>query len=1091
MTLSTDDIAKIIQSEIYENNESYKKSYNGSIQQMLNALDAYVFKRDWSQSIGDIAVFAAANCLHMNLCIFKNINNRALLYFVQSVTPSDRDVYLKYDHEHYDAIVWKGDECMSDPIDAKTREYFRRNGIYFTHDVDSKMNPPTKLQNSKNATPTTSTPSEMRTPKTQKPTIQDIGSDIDEDTFNLTNDEQSSKSNNSKHGPVPDTVQSGTRDKFPKPFTQYASSQKCTSYGEDYEEAPNREPVPDKYQFEETYSGNEVAVLNNSQLSGSDIEIEDTPQITSRITVSDVNSDSMSSSVFSDSSSTSTCCVRPRKYSKNKIDQERMARCEVENVTTMPWDVNGDHVYEVAVTQNNYIDKYRDGWWFVLKNSSRRGFKGIRKTGCCRGSLICRENKCPKLTSEGVVNTSAFIRIGGSKYECGSCGHIAERTYCGAIKSIELDIDAGRMRIQHQGEHVCSNRPNVAERRKVLDDLPIPMSGSTKAKKFLHECFTHCLANDEVERAFEMCDEVSEVDLRDRIKKMRMYPNKSVARHDICESFLNIAHIQSSIKKSGNDKYLLYQWECEGLGGSGTYVFKTSEVCLEIALKMAGEIKIGDEDSSLMEEPAYFNGMHKRVRDFVMLTLWVFHPGMRMMNILAVMECPKEDTFNIVIFFKTFNKALGEYLGDTDYTWNPFLLMMDEKGANYEAITLVFGENFMKTKTVSCQWHFKNCAEKYLVEVPLDERKSFRRYCDELCEAYTRKHYREVQKLILEIVEKYKFMGWWKFWCPRGQHIVPALRGFNLPKMNLAEVGQSTMRAYRKIWLTEGAFADIAALAFQSSNYKKFKQNKEKIMGRGPTLKKRNAREKATERRFLSQIDDVLYRGDLEAEGEKQVGQVFTPSKKAKHRAPKNPKKGRQGQEDDVIIIDAPAATPKRKKNPQRPGRGTNRKFDQNPIQLNPANDYAEELKAMVPDAFEKDFLTANRVYYVVLKKNNVISRCRGCNMAITKEDKQPPKNMVFLHKLRREIPPSGGKGQWVYSPDRRNCYFHADDLGCLKRIFDLTEITPDHLYMSNENFKRLTKENIEVLEQRDHWESIIENRCSVRLTGRLRKEYT
>ena len=49
--------------------------------------------------------------------------------------------------------------------------------------------------------------------------------------------------------------------------------------------------------------------------------------------------------------------------------------------------------------------------------------------------------------------------------------------------------------------------------------------------------------------------------------------------------------------------------------------------------------------------------------------------------------------------------------------------------------------------------------------------------------------------------------------------------------------------------------------------------------------------------------------------------------------------------------------------------------------------------------------------------------------MAITKEEKQPPKNMVFLHKLRREIPPAGGKGQWVYSPDRRNCYFHADDL--------------------------------------------------------------
>ena len=38
---------------------------------------------------------------------------------------------------------------------------------------------------------------------------------------------------------------------------------------------------------------------------------------------------------------------------------------------------------------------------------------------------------------------------------------------------------------------------------------------------------------------------------------------------------------------------------------------------------------------------------------------------------------------------------------------------------------------------------------------------------------------------------------------------VPALRGFSLPKMNLAEVGQSTMRGYRKMWLREAAFADI------------------------------------------------------------------------------------------------------------------------------------------------------------------------------------------------------------------------------------------------------------------------------------------
>ena len=85
------------------------------------------------------------------------------------------------------------------------------------------------------------------------------------------------------------------------------------------------------------------------------------------------------------------------------------------------------------------------------------------------------------------------------------------------------------------------------------------------------------------------------------------------------------------------------------MGGKGTYAFKTSEMSLQVALKMGGKIKIGKQDSSLHEEPAYFDGMHKHVKNFVSLTLWVFHPGMRSMQILAVMDCPKVDTANIEI----------------------------------------------------------------------------------------------------------------------------------------------------------------------------------------------------------------------------------------------------------------------------------------------------------------------------------------------------------------------------------------------------------------------------------------------------------
>ena len=90
-----------------------------------------------------------------------------------------------------------------------------------------------------------------------------------------------------------------------------------------------------------------------------------------------------------------------------------------------------------------------------------------------------------------------------------------------------------------------------------------------------------------------------------------------------------------------------------------------------MALEMGGKIKIGKKDSTLYAEPTYFDRMHKRVKNFVTLTLWVFHPAMHSMQILAVMEYLHEDSTNIELFFK---EAMAEYLGEPGYIWDPFLL---------------------------------------------------------------------------------------------------------------------------------------------------------------------------------------------------------------------------------------------------------------------------------------------------------------------------------------------------------------------------------------------------------------------------------
>ena len=113
------------------------------------------------------------------------------------------------------------------------------------------------------------------------------------------------------------------------------------------------------------------------------------------------------------------------------------------------------------------------------------------------------------------------------------------------------------------------------------------------------------------------------------------------------------------------------------------------------------------------------------------------------------------------LFFRTFNDAMAEYLNEPGYIWDPCLIMMDEKGANFEAIRRVFGTNFAKTKAKTCQFHFANCGERYISHLPIDYRNTFRNLCRKLCEAYTRDEYRTIEEKIRTVAEKYYFMGWW------------------------------------------------------------------------------------------------------------------------------------------------------------------------------------------------------------------------------------------------------------------------------------------------------------------------------------------
>ena len=135
----------------------------------------------------------------------------------------------------------------------------------------------------------------------------------------------------------------------------------------------------------------------------------------------------------------------------------------------------------------------------------------------------------------------------------------------------------------------------------------------------------------------------------------------------------------------------------------------------------------------------------------------------------------------------------------------------------------------------------------------------------------------------------------------------------------------------------------------------------------------------------------------------------------------------------------------------------------------------------MVPEEIEHDFVKGNHVYYVVLsphleKSDKLITSCRGCNDKITLEEKKLPHNMVFWYKYYRKVPQGPAEQRrWVMSRDRKSCYFHTCDMGCLHQLQELQNVDIPQVYMDNINFRAFKPENRCVLEQKNHMEAILE----------------
>ena len=218
--------------------------------------------------------------------------------------------------------------------------------------------------------------------------------------------------------------------------------------------------------------------------------------------------------------------------------------------------------------------------------------------------------------------------------------------------------------------------------------------------------------------------------------------------------------------------------------------------------------------SAMVFEHAYIDAMHSHVRGYKTITMWTYHPGMRGVLCLAVMEAERENTEMLVLFLELLNEELAKFKDHPGYKFNPREIMCNENIANLNAIATVLGRDFLG-KTVTCQWHFRQCGQHQITSIYVAEQETFKELYTGLCYVNTVSEYDRICTSLDRICKHNNITTWFKWWKEGWFHIVPAFHGFNISGLNLAETGHSIMQTSKKLWLSVATWRDTCTMIIQ------------------------------------------------------------------------------------------------------------------------------------------------------------------------------------------------------------------------------------------------------------------------------------
>ena len=725
-----------------------------------------------------------------------------------------------------------------------------------------------------------------------------------------------------------------------------------------------------------------------------------------------------------------------------------------EEVTSVPYNINGNHSYTIKVPNMKWHKAQEDGRWFVMHSSTMRRSNTVRKTGKCLGSFVCMNDQCPKYISGKGRNTYAFTNVGFNLFECKTCGNVADREFCGALKLTMFYPDRKILEVFYAGTHTCSLKVRSAYnlmpekmKKEVLKPI-LQKNPRATTKQISEEAAENFLRIGKPELARQSIRLAQD---RKLVAAMKQEAITRVTDKDP-NSFAAVAALRQELKSF--DPYLIYKLNDGTLNDEISFVFKSSKCAAQLALEM--DYQDPENKSCLREEPVYCDTMHSRVQNYKNITAWVKNPITRAVMRIATMEAMNEDTPTMTLFFTLLNEVLQKVSGKPNYKFNPSHFYVDEAGANKNAIARVFGKAALE-RTVTCQWHFLQCVRAKAMYVKESHRKTFRKLCKRLIRATTRSEYESISTALRTICEKSGILDWFLWWDERKFHIVPAFRGFNLSGLNLAESGQSGMKpkTRKKMRLIDAAYKDCAQMMRQDESYRAYIGNISKEIGKGLNIRQIQERDRRGQEARAKRYADALMHGDVNAETDEEdpAGKenVFIPTDAARHRAPKVHSK----------------------KNPtQRKPKGkmyTNSQEDGN---MTDASSIHSDEREDVPAFVDDDFVSSVRATKLVFI-NNTIKRCYGCGQPFQHDKMVVPGDLVFSRKTR-QFRPDGAGGQ-VQNKVATNAFFCARDMACLELEFP--KIRKKMIYMGNLTFNQLTPVHKKYLKLKGYWDAIIANR--------------